>query len=98
MTAEIHAIPGVTLPDRPADEQPRAEVIAMCEQQYLEWARSGELQAIGIAAVKRGRFVTTSWVGACGYFHEMTCAVSHLFFRFGVMCATDNHTNLPTEA
>ncbi|MDB5937586.1 MAG: hypothetical protein JWQ01_4930 [Massilia sp.] len=58
-----------------------SDVVAMLEQ-WLERAKDGRLQSVGVAGVKSDGTVSTEWRGlAGGWLHQMNSAVLILQYR-----------------
>lgn len=81
MSAEIVALPGVTVSDAPADAKPQRDVIDRLER-LLAQARSGELQAVAVAAVTCRGAVRHCWADSEATFTQLMGAVTFLQVRY----------------
>lgn len=87
----VHLFPGVYAPELPAEQQPNWPLIE-CLEDVLARARSGEVQAVGIAGVKADETTFTIWRRG-GYWCSslMAGAMLHLLFNYAAAAREASH-------
>lgn len=81
---DVRALPGVSAPDRPRNEQPVEQVITALEHLLAE-AKAGTIRAVAYAIVNSGERTAYGWAQGHGQTaHEQTAAISDLAFAWSM--------------
>lgn len=81
---DVRALPGVSAPNRPRNEQPVENVIEVL-QELLDEAKTGTIRAVAYAIVSSAERTSYGWVQGRGQTaHEQTAAISELAFAWSM--------------